>query len=184
MQGSVFVGYMANAFPNKNWNLKIAMSLWITPIVGIFLEGLLPNTKHWGRLVGFWITATYCPASYLIWSQTSVNVGGRTKKSVVQALNFFFWCLGFVIGPQAFQAKTAPAYRPGLYLCCACFLFDFFLLIGWYVWVNWENRRRDKAMEAMGITPEQAAIEGCLFGLQDMTDRQVRTLDTSPPRTN
>ena len=122
--------------------------------------------------IGFWITGSYCPASFLIWSLTSINVAGRTKKSVVQALNFFCWCLGFLLGPQAFQSKDAPAYRPGLYVCCACFLLCGFILLGWFFWVRWENGRRDKRAQDMGLTPEQVAIEGCLFGLQDKTDRQ------------
>ena len=169
----MFLGVLIHNYPYKNFNLLLAITFWTPPIVGIFLEGLLPNTMPWGRLVGFWITGTYTPASFILWSQTSMNVAGRTKKSVVQALVFGAWCLGFVVGPQAFQAKDAPQYRPGLYFCCAVFLVDWFILVGWYFWVRGENARRDQRQLAAGITPEQAALEGCLFGLQDMTDRQV-----------
>ncbi|ORY25459.1 MFS general substrate transporter [Naematelia encephala] len=170
--GCVVMGFLVNRYPKRNLNLNLAILFWIPPIIGIFLEGLLPSEKKWGRLVGFWITGTYTPASFVIWSQTSLNVAGRTKKSVVQGLNFGAWCLGFVVGPQAFQAKDAPQYRPGLYFCCACFLLAGIDLICWAFWVRWENRRRDKRAEGLGITPEQAAVEGCLYGLQDMTDKQ------------
>ncbi|KAK8846891.1 hypothetical protein IAR55_005981 [Kwoniella newhampshirensis] len=170
--GSVFVGWFVNTYPNKNWMLILAVTMIIPSVVGIFLEGLLPNSKRWGRLVGFWITGCFNPPCYMIWCMTSLNVAGRTKKSVVQALNFLFWCLGFVIGPQTFQASTAPQYRPGLYFCCACFVVAELDLVAWYIWVRWENKRRDKRNEMMGITPEQAMIEGCLYGLKDMTDRQ------------
>ncbi|WVQ80081.1 hypothetical protein IAT38_002182 [Cryptococcus sp. DSM 104549] len=170
--GSVAVGVIVQKYPHKNLNIILSFCFNIPPLIGIFLEGLLPNSKHWGRLVGYWITATYCPASYVIWSQTGLNVGGRTKKSTVQSLVFASWCLGFVIGPQAFQASTAPQYRPGLYLCCACFVAIELTLITWFTWVRWENARRDKAAAKAGITPEQAAIEGCLFGIKDMTDKQ------------
>ncbi|KAK8866200.1 hypothetical protein IAR55_001351 [Kwoniella newhampshirensis] len=170
--GSVLIGWLSQKYAHKNCYLILVFLFDIPPLIGIFMEGLLPNSKHWGRLIGYWITGTYCPASYLVWSSTGLNVGGRTKKSVVQALVFMSWCLGFVIGPQAFQASTAPQYRPGLYLCCAYFIAIQVVTVAWFVWVRWENKRRDKKAQAMGVTPEQAAIEGCLYGLQDMTDRQ------------
>jgi hypothetical protein len=100
-------------------------------------------------------------------------VGGRTKKQVAQGLVFFAWCLGFVIGPQAFQASTAPNYRPGLIFCCCCFVVNEIILVTWFIWVRRENAKRDRRAWDMGITAEQIAIEGALFGLQDMTDRQV-----------
>lgn len=102
-----------------------------------------------------------------------MNVAGRTKKSVVQASVFACWCLGFVIGPQAFQASTAPQYRPGLYFCCATFVVAELVLITWFFWVRWENKRRDQSAIESRISPDQAAIEGCLFSLRDMTDKQV-----------
>ncbi|ORY25466.1 major facilitator superfamily domain-containing protein [Naematelia encephala] len=175
--GCCIMGYVVNRYPNRNLNITLAATFLVPPIVGIFLEGLLPNTKKWGRLIGFWITGTYTPAFFVMWCQTSHNVAGRTKKSTVQALTFTCWCLGFVVGPQTFQAKDAPQYRPGLYFCCACFVVAELTLIAWLIWVRWENKRRDKRSAAMGITPDQAALEGCLFGLQDMTDKQVGVKD-------
>ncbi|WWD22201.1 hypothetical protein CI109_106692 [Kwoniella shandongensis] len=170
--GIVFCASIVNRYPDKNINIMTAFLMIIPSLIGIFLEGLLPNSKRWGRLIGFWITGFLNPGNFIIWSQTSLIVAGRTKKSVVQALNFLFWCLGFVIGPQTFQASTAPEYRPGLYFCCACFVVAECDLIAWWFWVRWENRRRDKRTQLAGLTPEQVQIEGCLFGLQDMTDRQ------------
>ena len=35
-----------------------------------------------------------------------------TKKTTVSAVYFVFYCVGNIIGPQTFQAKDAPLYRP------------------------------------------------------------------------
>ncbi|KAL7425266.1 hypothetical protein Q5752_000954 [Cryptotrichosporon argae] len=169
---TVIIGCIVNRYPHRNLNLILTVVFLIPPVIGIFLEGLLPTSARWGRLSGFWITGSYCAPCYLLWSQVTLNVGGRTKKSTVQSLNFIAWCLGFIIGPQTFQASTAPEYRPGLYFCCACFLVAWLELFVWYAWVRHENARRDRLVAEMGISPEQAQLEGALLGLQDKTDRE------------
>jgi hypothetical protein len=83
------------------------------------------------------------------------------------------FCAGYCIGPQTFYASSAPQYRPGLYFCCGCFFVAEVAIFSWYVWVRWENDRRDKRAAEQGVTLEQQNIQGCLFGLQDMTDIQV-----------
>ena len=83
------------------------------------------------------------------------------------------FCAGYCIGPQTFYAASAPDYSPGLYFCCGCFFVAEVTILTWYIWVRLENRRRDKKAQEMGITLEQQNLEGCLFGLQDMTDIQV-----------
>lgn len=129
---------------------------------------------------GFWITGTYTSAGFIIWSTIGPNVAGRTKKSCAQALNFVAICAGFCIGPQFFYASSAPAYRPGLYFCCACFFVSEVLIGIWYFWARWENRRRDRRVEEMGMSLRERELEGCAFGLRDMTDRQVSILYTYP----
>ncbi|KAI6088450.1 MFS general substrate transporter [Hypoxylon rubiginosum] len=166
------VSYVVNTYPGKNLNLIMAFTLLLPAVVGIFLEALLNNDHLWGRLVGFWITGFYTPASFIIWSTTGLNVAGRTKKSCAQAITFMAFCAGYCIGPQMFYASSAPQYRPGLYFCSACFFTAELLIAVWYVWVRWENRRRDKKAEAQGLTLEQRNLEGCLLGLQDITDRE------------
>ena len=137
-----------------------------------YVQHLDPRT-HTDAQIGFWITGTYTPASFVIWSSTGLNVAGRTKKSTAQAIVFVTFCTGFCIGPQLFFASSAPEYRPGLYFCCACFIGILGVIVSWFFWVRWENARRDRRVEAMGLTKEQQELEGCLFGLEDMTDRQV-----------
>lgn len=77
-----------------------------------------------------------------------------------------------MIGPQAFQAKDSPNYRPGLYFCAACYCCMFLWAIVWRFWVVRENARRDKIVAASGLSPAAAELEGRLNALNGMTDRQ------------
>ena len=109
----------------------------------------------------------------MMWASTGLNVAGRTKKSIVSAVIFIGFCAGFCIGPQIFFAKSAPAYRPGLIFCCSVFCTIEATIVAWLIWVRWENRRRDNRAAASSVSREQAELEGCLFGLNDMTDIEV-----------
>jgi hypothetical protein len=70
------------------------------------------------------------------------NVGGATKRAFAAALISGSFSLGNIIGPQTFQARDAPDYRPakiavmGTQAGCA---FTTFLLFLYYVW---QNKRR------------------------------------------
>jgi MFS transporter, ACS family, allantoate permease len=141
--------------------------------MGILLEALLSQHHKWGRLVGFWLTGLYTPASFLVWSTTGLNVAGRTKKACAQAMVFIAFCTGFCIGPQTFYAASAPQYRPGLYYCCAAFGATEVVLATWYVWVRWENTRRNRRAVENGWSREHQMVEGCLLGLEDKTDKEV-----------
>ncbi|KAL7915571.1 MFS general substrate transporter [Trichoderma velutinum] len=170
--GVVIVAYVVNRFSGRNLNLLMAFSLLLPAVIGIFLEALLDNERRWGRLIGFWITGFYTPASFIIWSTTGLNVAGRTKKSTAQALTFIAFCVGYCIGPQMFYATSAPLYLPGLYFCCACFFTAELLIAIWYFWVRWENKRRDRNAESQGWSTEFQNLEGCRLGLEDKTDRE------------
>nr|XP_018259481.1 uncharacterized protein I303_08410 [Kwoniella dejecticola CBS 10117]OBR81639.1 hypothetical protein I303_08410 [Kwoniella dejecticola CBS 10117] len=119
-------------YPHKNWSLLISIFAMLPAIIGIFLEGLLPKSMKWGRLIGFWITGPYVISQFLLMSTLAQNVAGRTKKSVAQALTFISYCLGFLIGPQFFWASSAPDYKPGLYTTAACFVLVEMILICWF----------------------------------------------------
>ena len=86
---------------------------------------------------------------------------------------FIAFCAGFCIGPQTFYHESAPQYLPGLYFCCGCFITCELVLAVWFFWVRWENARRDKRALEMGWSEEHQVVEGCLYGLEDKTDREV-----------
>lgn len=90
---------------------------------------------------------------------TVANIGGATKRAFSAAIISGSFSLGNIIGPQTFQARDAPEFRPaklavmGTQAGCA---FTTFLLFLYYVWQNRKrNNRSDEAQdENSGLSPE------------------------------
>jgi predicted MFS family arabinose efflux permease len=76
---------------------------------------------------------------------TVANVAGPTKRAFAAAIISGSFSLGNIIGPQTFQARDAPNYRPakiavmGTQAGCAL---TTFLLFMYYVW---QNRKRNNS---------------------------------------
>ncbi|WVW83557.1 hypothetical protein I302_105578 [Kwoniella bestiolae CBS 10118] len=174
LQTSFIVGiiFVFRRYPNRNWSLLISIIAMMPAILGIFLEGLLPKSAKWGRLIGFWITGPYVISQFLMMTTFSQNIAGRTKKSVAQALTFVSYCLGFLVGPQFFWASSAPDYKPGLYTTAVCFVLIEVILICWFFWARSVNKARDRVVREKGMSEEAAEAEGRSMGEQDLTDRQ------------
>jgi hypothetical protein len=102
----------------------------------------------------------------IYYSWTAANFGGATKRAFAVAIVARSFSLGNIIGPQTFQARDAPEYRPAklTVLCtlsgCALTTFTLFL---YYVW---SNKRRASAKNAT----EEAYMS--LEMWSTMTDRE------------
>ena len=96
------------------------------------------------------------------------NIGGGTKRAFAAAVISGSFSLGNIIGPQTFQAKDAPDYRPaklavmGTQAACA---FTTFLLFLYYVWQN-KKRTSEGETEEAYMSPEAWA---------NLTDKENKT---------
>ncbi len=93
------------------------------------------------------------------------NVGGSTKRAFAAAIISGSFSIGNIIGPQTFQARDAPDYRPaklavmGTQAGCA---FTTVLLFLYYVWQN-KKRTSENETEDAYLSPEAWA---------NMTDKE------------
>lgn len=93
------------------------------------------------------------------------NVGGATKRAFAAALISGSFSLGNIIGPQTFQARDAPDFRPAkiavMATQAACALTTFTL----FLYYTWQNKRRtsDNENEDAYLSPEAWA---------NMTDKE------------
>ncbi len=93
------------------------------------------------------------------------NVGGSTKRAFAAAIISGSFSIGNIIGPQTFQVKDAPDYRPaklavmGTQAGCA---FTTFLLFLYYVWQN-KKRTSENETEDAYLSPDSWA---------NMTDKE------------
>jgi H+/gluconate symporter-like permease len=91
---------------------------------------------------------------------TAANFGGATKRAFAAAVVSGSFSIGNIIGPQTFQARDAPNYRPakvavmGTQAGCAA------VTITLYFYYRWQNKRRDvkcgmvKEDESAFMSPE------------------------------
>lgn len=84
------------------------------------------------------------------------NVGGATKRAFAAAIISGSFSLGNIIGPQTFQVRDAPEFRPakiavmGTQAGCALTTFLLFL---YYVWQN-KSRSSQSENEDAFMSPE------------------------------
>lgn len=89
------------------------------------------------------------------------NVGGYTKRTTATAFVFLAYCIGNIIGPQAFIGSEAPIYQTGCKLIIGCVAGQVIIAII----LRFVLIRRNRLLDEQGpvIEDENAA-------LQDLTD--------------
>jgi MFS transporter, ACS family, allantoate permease len=136
----------------------------LVALLGMFLITCLPQNMSAGRLVGYYFTQASPTPFVALLSLISTNVAGWTKKTTVAAMYLIGYCVGNIIGPQVFQAKDAPQYRPAeitIIVCYALSLVDVFLI---YFWCRRQNAIKAK----IRASPGYQKVEGQEF--LDLTD--------------
>lgn len=99
------------------------------------------------------------------------NCAGATKRAFAAALVSGSFSIGNIIGPQTFQARDAPDFRPaklavmGTQAGCA---FCTVLLFLYYVWANKRRNDRSKETEEQYLSPDVWAT------LTDKENKQFR----------
>lgn len=148
------------------------------PLLGsALIVGLPAEGYEWGIVAGTWLAGT---GSALIATSASLmasNVKGNTKKSVVSTLFFISYCIGCIIGPQAWMEEDAPRYAKGYYLSIASWILLILVLVSYLVFVQTKNKSRDRRA-AEGDTrydTSQGVAGGYRVGVSvdsDITDLQ------------
>ena len=164
----VTCGYYGDRFMNRIAMSSISLMIGI---LGVFLLVFLPLDNHVGRLFGFYLSQASPTAFVTLLSLISTNVAGYTKKTTVAALFMMAYCLGNMLGPQAFRPKDAPYYMPAIVfiLFCwgICFL-DLIFIVGYY-------KRQNRLKSARRSAPGYVRMENVEF--MDLTDMENHELE-------
>ncbi|KJK60203.1 D-galactonate transporter [Aspergillus parasiticus SU-1] len=140
----------------------------IPGIIGGGLMSFLPKSNRAGVLIGIYLVNSIVAPTPVIYHWIAANCAGYTKRAFTSAVVAGFFCVGNIIGPQTFQARDAPEYRPAkiaVLVTQAVAGILAVVLFGYYVW---ENRRRDRAQtaqEGQGVVTDEKAWGG-------LTDKQ------------
>ncbi|RDA90385.1 hypothetical protein CP533_5636 [Ophiocordyceps camponoti-saundersi (nom. inval.)] len=126
-------------------------------IGGALMSFLDPRTNRSGVLAGIYLVNAVVAPLTVFYSLTVANCAGGTKRAFAAALVSASFSLGNIIGPQTFQARDAPGFRPaklavmGTQAGCA---FVTVLLFLYYVQANRRRNDRSRQQEEAFMSPE------------------------------
>ncbi|KAK7216807.1 hypothetical protein V2G26_004810 [Clonostachys chloroleuca] len=129
----------------------------IPAIIGGALMSFLPINNKKGILAGIYLVNAVVAPLAIFYNWTAANFGGATKRAFAAAIVSGSFSLGNIIGPQTFQARDAPEFRPaklavmGTQAGCAVTTFCLFL---YYAWQNKKRGNRKAQSEDEYMSPE------------------------------
>lgn len=99
------------------------------------------------------------------------NTAGRSKKTTVNAMDYFAYAVGNIIGPQTFKSDQAPKYTGAIIAMTTCYALC--MLLGlWYGFACYlENKKRDEKLRMSGN--EWGADHDMDF--MDLTDKENKS---------
>ncbi|KAJ4287340.1 hypothetical protein N0V90_012738 [Kalmusia sp. IMI 367209] len=108
-------------------------------------------------LAGIYLVNAVVAPLAVFYNWTAANIGGATKRAFTAAIVSGSFSIGNIIGPQTFQARDAPQYRPaklailGTQAGCA---FVTFMLFLYYVYMNRKRVESIDETEGRYMDPE------------------------------
>ncbi|KAL4794840.1 major facilitator superfamily domain-containing protein [Aspergillus venezuelensis] len=161
----ILLGFLVSYIPNSRCTV-IAISNLI-PMICAILMWKLPRENKNGLLASYYVFYTYWAPYVLSTSLPMANTSGHSKKLTTNAIFFLAYCIGNIIGPQAFRDSDAPSYSKGYEGLLACLVVAIAAITGYGTLCWADNKRRDAKGEVDGVQEEQAAFS-------DLTDKEKR----------
>ena len=105
-------------YASHRWAWIIAVL--IPGIIGGALMSFVPIHNRSGVLAGIYLVNSVTASLPIIYHWTACNVAGQTKRAFSVAIVSGSFSIGNILGPQTFQARDAPEYRPAKIAILAC----------------------------------------------------------------
>ncbi|KAH8695596.1 major facilitator superfamily domain-containing protein [Talaromyces proteolyticus] len=168
----IVLGAVANNYlPNNSRTLVCALFMLPT-IAGALGFLLAPVDAYVGRLICFYLTGSYQASFVLSLSLITSNTGGQSKKMIVSGMIWFGVCIGNIASPFFYKSNQAPTYRLGIgsLLVSNCIEFVLFFVFR-YAFI-WENRRKERARQALQDINREDGATLNWTAFTDLTDKQ------------
>lgn len=149
------------------WNVLCT----IPGIIGGGLLSFLPKNNKAGVLIGIYLVNAIVATLPILYQWTMANTAGHTKRAFASALVAGSFSIGNIIGPQTFQARDAPQYKPAKIAVLATQAAAAVLSVVLFLYYKWENRRRD---QTKGPVDEAMVDETKWAGLTDRENPSFR----------
>ncbi|KAK7005917.1 major facilitator superfamily domain-containing protein [Favolaschia claudopus] len=149
---------LAGGFAAMHFKVKspVLIALALPPIAGAAALLHIPRgDAHKGALLGaYYIISFYPGIPPLIYTWSSQNTAGHTKKTITTGILFIGQSAGNILGPFLYTVDQAPVYKKGLTSSLACFaaLVSFFIITALYVlFLNRAHAARRTALGKTGV---------------------------------
>ena len=144
-------------------------------VPGILGGGLLSFAKgnKGAQLAGIYLVNAITATLIVIYQWTASNVAGQTKRVISVALISGSFSIGNIIGPQTFQAKDAPTFRPAKIAVLATQAGGAFVSFVLFLYYVWANRRKSGATVEVETVGADNQTQQQLW--EDQTDMENKT---------
>lgn len=129
-----------------------------------------PKDNRAALLAGIYLVNAIVATLTVIYQWTVANCAGQTKRVVASALVAGSFSIGNIIGPQTFQVKDAPEYKPAKIIVMATQGGGAFAAVVLFAYYVWANRRKDRKEKSLGQDVPAGNAE--LHAWDNQTDKE------------
>jgi len=140
-------GVAATKFKSRG---PIIIALTIPAIIGSVMLLKVDRSKTGILLFGYYLLSVYPAITPMIFSWSSQNTAGDTKRKCTTAVMFIALCTGNVIGPLLYSSDDAPLYTNGLVANLAMFCAIAVLAALIMIYLQYLNKKHSAMRVAVG----------------------------------
>ena len=168
--GALFVGYGARYFGNRWIFINITVVL---AVLGAALLAFPAGDKASSGLAGILLADLLIGPTSTIYQWLAANMAGHTKRAYGAAMLQVAFAVGSIIGPQTFQARDAPQYKPAKISLMAFLAGEVLFVCALRIYYGFCNKSRDKRSRAAGEDVADSTAYAGLTDKQNLTFRYV-----------
>ncbi|KAK5685401.1 hypothetical protein LTS10_003479 [Elasticomyces elasticus] len=148
------------------------MVVCLIPLGGLLGIRLTSLDQRWSLVGSSWLQGIVGAPIILCWNLLSTNIAGHTKRSISNGMWFCFYAAGNIAGANIFDSREAPRYFSALTGMIVCYCATIALAGVLWMYMAWENKRRDKKLGEGEQTVTGAEEQAVLDGFRDRTDKE------------
>ncbi|KAK5113568.1 hypothetical protein LTR85_010796 [Meristemomyces frigidus] len=158
------------------WHNRRAVAICLSALVPLMGTALVYGTQRsnlGAQLAGLYMMYAYWGPYVTTVSLPQANTAGQTKKSVTYCALYLGYAAGNLIGPQTFRSDQAPEYTGGVIAMIVCYCLCILLVLIYWAFCAFENRRRDKLYGKPGHINEDS-VQELAESFEDQTDMEQK----------
>ncbi|KFY11037.1 hypothetical protein V492_04717 [Pseudogymnoascus sp. VKM F-4246] len=125
-------------------------ALCVPGMVGGALMSFAPHSMPAAIIIGTNLVSAIAPTLMLTFQWAMSNCVGQTKRVVASAVVSGGFAIGSIMGPQTFQDRDKPEYRPARISILATQGGAAFFALLLFAYYSWANQRKDRVEAALG----------------------------------